>query len=356
MVRPFGLRDAILIHKLQDREVQLDWPEALIRPRSALSLALKGYLFQRGAGTLTYVLDSAGRDGVSPFVHEGLTRRSVRPSPDEDGGELQGFLQTRLRAGRPEWDIISLAPSPESEEGMAACEQLLRHVCQTAGDHGVLRLFAKARGAQVEAAFRKLDFTVYAYEDVFRREAGDAGLGGVRPLLRARSRQPEDEWGLHRLYLEVTPSSVQLAEGLAPGAGQPFTLGASGIGEDEYVVEEKGNILGYLGLATGREGHVMHLVVHPDYAAWGSDLLAWGASMLGKHSPRPIYCRVRQYEGDLRPWLQEHGFEPIAQQALLVKHLTVRLMEPALKRVPGLEKRAGAAPTHGCEGIGPGGF
>ena len=59
------------------------------------------------------------------------------------------------------------------------------------------------------------------------------------------------------------------------------------------------------------------------------DLLLWKASRLGN---KPVYCGVREYQAELANLLDDRGFHPLNEQALLVKYIAepIRAAQPAL--------------------------
>ncbi len=329
MTRPFSIQDIVLVQKLQDKGTRFDLPERLIRPRSPLQLALLSYLFHREWGADTCVLDGRGE------------QRSLR-----------GFVQVRVRPGRSEWDIICLAPPLESgATALLTWECLLQYVCRIAGEQRVLRLFAKVpENASAVDVFRSLDFHPYTHEDIFRHESSMAFRDLQPPALPLRGWRSEDDWGLHHLYVQVTPANVQIAEGVSSSnAGRAFNPEGRRAGEEEYVMEADREIRGYLSLGIGSKGYSLRAVLHPSYLDRSEDLLRWGLAALRKRPARPVYCSVRQYEKAMEGPLRNQGFDVLAKQMLMVRQLAVRFKEPVHKLVSALEKRVETAPTHTCE-------
>jgi len=329
LTRPFSIQDIVLVQKLQDKGTRFDLPERLIRPRSPLQLALLSYLLHREWGADTCVLA-----GYS------------------DQRSLRGFVQVRPRPNRPEWDIICLAPSLESDATASlAWEYLLQYICRAAGEEGVLRLFAKVpENAPATEIFRALDFHPYAHEDLFWHESSAAFRVLQPPTLKLRSWRAEDDWRLHHLYIQVTPANVQIAEGFSSSnAGRAFNPEARRGSEEEHVMEAHGEIRGYLGLSIGTKGYGLRIVLHPGHVDKSEELLLWSLSALKKRPPHPVYCSVRQYEKGMQDPLRNRGFDLLASQVLMVKQLAVRFKEPVHKLVSALEKRVETAPTRTCE-------
>ena len=90
----------------------------------------------------------------------------------------------------------------------------------------------------------------------------------------------------------------------------------------------------------GRVGHWLTILVHPRAYHSVEKLLDYGLALLNYYPPHPVYCAVREYQGELRAPLQDRGFAVIATRCHTVKHTTVRVKEPARALVPALEKRA----------------
>jgi len=258
---------------------------------------------------------------------------------------MQGLAQIRQRKGRPEADVIYLAPSfSTADEAPVIWYRLLNHLCARAGERGVQRLFVRlAEDSEEVETFQQIGFSQYTHEDIFclkslRESCRQLGRVVMRP------QQAVDAWALQRLYANVAPRLVQQAESLGERGWEqsavdwPFWARSKG-----YVLEEDGEIVSYLRCSKGRIGHWMRILLHPQAYDRADEVIRYGLALLWHDPPRPIYCNVREYEGGLKTPLQAWGFEPFASQAVLVKHMTVRVLEPARKLVPALDKRAEVA-------------
>ena len=62
------------------------------------------------------------------------------------------------------------------------------------------------------------------------------------------------------------------------------------------------------------------------------DYVLWKAARAGS---KPVYCGVREYQAEVGGLLEERGFHPLSDQALLIKYLVEPLRErqPALVRL-----------------------
>jgi len=346
MIRSFGVRDLLLVSNLQKKGTCLDPEIALIRPYSPLLAALSSYFLMQEAGTSTFILEAM--DQSSPSTSRRgerspeQSRRIVEPSAHH---RVQGLAQVRQRRGRPEADVVYLAPSfSTTDEAPTIWYRLLTHLCAKAGERGIQRLFAHLAedGEEIET-FQQVGFSPYTREDIFHLKSIP---GAHRRLDRVgmRPQQAVDAWALQRLYASVAPRLVQQAESLGERGWERSSVDWPLRARSEgYVLEDNGEIVSYLLFSDGRIGHWMRILLHPQAYDRADEVIQHGLAFLSHYPPCPVYCSVREYEGGLRTPLQDWGFEPFGSQAILVKHTTVRIKEPARKLVPALDKRAEAA-------------
>lgn len=258
---------------------------------------------------------------------------------------MTGFAQVRLRRDGPEADVIYLTPSLSAEgDAKTTWCRLLDKLCLEAGEQGIHRIFARLPedGPGVEA-FQQVGFSIYAREDIFRLAQIPTYLSHSERST-VRPQQPADSWGLQGLYATVAPRLVQQAENLTarkwdttPG---PWLRQAR---REGYVLEDKGEIMGYLRIRQGQTGHWLEMLLHPQAYERADELVVQSLSLLVEYPLRPIYCCLRRYQGGVRVPLEAKGFQHFASQCVMIKYTTVWVRKPALKLVPALEKRAEAA-------------
>jgi hypothetical protein len=322
MIKSFGMRDILLVGNLQKKGTCLDPEIALTRPYSPLRAALSSYFLMQEAGTSTFILEAV-----------------------DQSNPVQGLAQMRHRRGRPEADVIYLAPSfSTSDEAPTVWHRLLNHLCTRAGQRGIQRLFARLAedGEEIET-FQQVGFSPYTREDVFRLTSLPESQQRLDRVVM-RPQRAVDAWALQRLYANVAPRLVQQAESLGERGWERSSVDWPLRSRSEgYVLEDNGEIVSYLLFSDGRLGHWMRILLHPQAYDRADEVIQHGLAFLSHYPTCPIYCSVREYEGGLRVPLQDWGFEPFGSQAILVKHTTVRIKEPARKLVPALDKRAEAA-------------
>ena len=318
MARWLGLDDLIAIQQLQTRGVQLDFERAALWPHTPLQATLARHLPLTLIGAETLVLYPAG------------TRR-VR---------AVGFLQARARRGRPEADVVYLAPALDAhDDAVSIWYRLLAECAQEIGGRGGQRVFAQiAPGNGMEEVFCQAGFKPYAREDIFCLCDWPSALAKTNLLRRQRAR---DGWNLLRLYTELTPRPVQLAEGMLSPEGQGGKMGdwwdqSRGAG---YILEMDGELAGAARIGRGRAAYWLRLGLHPQARDYADELLRGALSLLWAAPHHPIYCSVRDYESGIAATLESAGFERRQARSLLVKHITVRAKEPFIKLMPVLEKQ-----------------
>ena len=309
--------DLIAVKQLQSRGMQLDLERAVLWPHTPLHAALAPRLPYSMVSAETIVLHSAS----------GRAR-------------AMGFLQARERHGRPETDIVFIAPALDADEdAVSIWYRLLAECAQQIGARGGQRLFAQvSSGNGVEEVFRQAGFSSYAREDVYRLTDWPGNLSKSDWLRHQRAR---DGWTLLRLYAQFTPRPVQIAEGMLSPEGQGGKMGdwwdqSSGSG---HILEAENELVGAVRVRRGSAAYWLRFWLHPQAQEQGETLVRGALSLLWAAPHRPIYCSVRDYESGLRNDLEAAGFKYLLTRSLLVKHTTVRAKEPLIKLMPALEKR-----------------
>lgn len=315
MPRLLSLDDLIAVQRLQAYGIQLDLERAALWPHSPLQAALYSHLPMTTIGADTIVLYS-------------------------NDARAAGFLQARGRLGRPEADIVFLAPSLDRDaDAVSIWYRLLAECAHEIGSNGGQRLFAQVPcGNGIEEVFRQAGFAAYAREEIYRLDEWQQGLSKTNQLRHQRAR---DGWNLLRLYTELTPRPVQIAEGMLSPEGQGGKMGdwwdqSRSAG---FILEVDGEVAGAVRVRRGRAAYWLRFGLHPQAQDQSDALLRGALSLLWAAPHRPIYCSVRDYESGMSNALERAGFKPAQTRSLLVKHTTARAKEPFLKFAPALEKR-----------------
>lgn len=315
MPRFLSLDDLSAVQRLQAYGIQLDLERAALWPHTPLQAALYAHLPMNAIGADTLVLYS-------------------------NDGRAVGFLQARGRKGRPEADIVFLAPSLDRDvDAVSIWYRLLAECAHAIGSNGGQRLFAQVPGGNgIEEVFRQAGYAAYAREEIFRLDEWRPGLAKTNVLRHQRAR---DGWNLLRLYTELTPRPVQIAEGMLSPEGQGGKMGdwwdqSRGAG---FILQVDGELAGAVRVRRGRAAHWLRFGLHPQAQEQSDALLRGALALLWAAPHRPIYCSVRDYESGMANALERAGFKRAQTRTLLVKHTTARVKEPFLKFAPAREKR-----------------
>jgi len=317
----FKPRHLFLVSRLQERGIAFNLEEGLTQSYNPLRAALTAYFTVGELGALTYV------------VHGNTGQEQV-----------EGFVQMRERRTRPEADVLFMSPALSDDVDSEVWHHLLTYVCQQAGERGIERLFARLpEGGEEVQRFSHVGFSVYTREDVFCLGEGNRVKTDPLSDVGIRPSRAEDVIAVYQLYTAVTSRLVQQAENvsgkerLCPPDVWPVTGDRQG-----YVLEKDDQILGCLTVRLGRIGHWLYVLLHPRAYDHADDLLAYGLATLHDVPSRPVYCGVREYQGGLRAVLEDMGFQRFVSQTLMVKHTTVRVIDPVRALRPALDKRAEA--------------
>lgn len=320
MVRPFSVRDILLIRTLQEQGVSLDLEGAVLHPTVPVWDALLSQIPLDSYGAPTYV---------------------VR------GEDQPGFIQAHQGRSETEDYVTYLAPALNQKDGTPQTwRQLLEMLCRGEGEQGVQRIFAKLP-AEAEAevdVFRDVGFRVYTQEDVFVMEEPAPNDVSAGPI-RLRPWESTDAWGVHRLYCMAAPRFVQQAEHLPGEIGEAATSGwAQGKQQERYVWVQESEVVAYVRLLAGEQGHWLHFLIHPEQTDHANAVIDLSVARLARYTTRPVYCAVRTYETELARALEAAGFEALQTRFLLVKQTTARVRQKAFERLPHVEG-VEAAPT-----------
>jgi len=303
--------------------------QSLLFPRPATLTALAAIIPGGDGKTSTYVL-----------IQEG--HRLVRA----------GFLQAQRRAGRPEADILLLAPALDDSAGHPVIwKKLLHHYAQEAAQQQIERIYADAPDQPLSVStFAQAGFKVYARQTIWRL----THFPGQRPITDAeasiRLQLPADDWGVAQLYRRVTPAAVRLAQGeeTEEGGQSPILRCARLSGCLSFVRERQGEIIGCVQVRNGRNGVWLDIwadMLDPDQGDVRA-LLDHALAVVREQSMRlPVYIGVCDYHGGLGSALEEYGFAPFTDRARMVRVVKQWVRETAPAYAPALAGVGEVIPT-----------
>jgi len=344
VIRTFQPGDMLLLQRLQRQATKLSTVHSLLAPRSALwSASVAAFLpMLNWSSVVTYVLKQEG-----------------------NGMDRAGFLQAQRRAGRPEVDLLLIAPALETRTGHPAIwlkllshyinEAIAENAAASAGG-GVQRIYADVPDQPLLVqTLGQVGFSVFARQTIWRlndwsltdwrltqrldeRFPGSAAARGIQ----VRSVNRQDEWSLLRLYALATPRKVQLAEGSAPALATqsdtpvkpPILEWWQGGEVNTLLLEERGDVRACLRVVIADRGVWLQI--------WGdtlrmestltAELIGHGLRLVQDRAQRhaqtlPVYTAVRDYQGGLGPVLSDFGFAPVMDHAKMVKQMVQRAVD-----------------------------
>ncbi len=328
MIRPFQFGDVVLIQRLGRQAATLNLVQALLQPQSAVWASLTTLLPWNDAKIATHVLRQHGHGLVA-----------------------LGFLQVQKRAGRPELEIMRLAPGLETPLGHPAIwEKLLAYHNAIAAQQAIARIYADAPDQPLPVhTLGHVGFRPYARETVWRLNVPH-GLESYQITAEIRGQNKSDEWALQELYRRTVPETVQLAEGmLADQPLKPPILEWWGPGAvTPLVVERRGDVVGAVQIVQGRRGIWLQLwadFTDPSPYIVHQLVRAALATIRGRAATVPIYVGVCDYQGGLGALLGDYGFAPFTDRVKLVRPVMQWVREAAFAGAPAVEHSAGQVVT-----------
>jgi hypothetical protein len=324
VIRPFQFGDIVLIQRLGRQSAKLDVVQSLLQPHSALWASLSAMVPWNDAKINTYVLRQQGHGLV------GI-----------------GYLQARKRPGRPEAEIISLAPGLDSARGHPAIwEKLLTHYNAEAAQQQIARIYVDVPDQPLTInTFSNVGFRTYTRQSVWRLARHELTTYPHPITAHIRPQCKADQWALRRLYIRTVPDSVQAAEGtngptsIAPPSVEWLQTGAC----SSYVLEQRGDIVGSVQIVHGERGYWLQLwadFYDPDSYV-SHQLVRFSLATIAQHSAyHPIYVGVCDYQGALGTLLSEYGFAPITDRAKMVRPVMQWVRELTLEPTMILKRTA----------------
>ncbi|MEP0763204.1 MAG: hypothetical protein HRF48_10770 [Chloroflexota bacterium] len=235
-----------------------------------------------------------------------------------DGG-LVG--QVRQRPGRGVAHMTFLAPEPQAAH-LSYWMQIIEALVVEAGKRGATLVSAEVpEDHAVFAAFRQTGFAVYSRQTILRREPGRAA--GDPALLRPETE--EDAIAISTLHANTVPRLLQQAEPLP----EPDHSG--------LIYEKDGHIAAYLLVIEGKNGVVIKPYFHPEVYDQTAAVILSALAHIPRAGQVPVFLYARAYQDWLRGVLEQAGFKPWTEHALMVKHTMHRVERLEPVTVPGLE-------------------
>jgi hypothetical protein len=111
----------------------------------------------------------------------------------------------------------------------------------------------------------------------------------------------------------------------------PLQTPWDGVKRRAWVLHNAAHISAALRVRSGREAHLMHLLIDPNARELATDMLRFGISQIA--DTLPIWLVLRDYQEELLWSAQDLGFQPIDEQSLWVRHNVSFMRRSAFARV-----------------------
>lgn len=295
MTRAFALRDVPGLLAIARRSVSLDLEGDVLLGRPPLASALAGLV---GAGHGITLVQSAGTSS-----------------------SRSGFVQARRRVGGTAADVVRLAP-PLVESGAAlAWQRLLADACQRLGARGARRVYATLPAGDEVALqiLQRVGFAAFSADVVYRRD--DAGPRLAAPEALA----PAADHAARRLVEADRAARERMIEGpesdwhTYPAGGHwPRRMAAGAL------LADGADACGAWRTIEGTAGCWLRAVATDDAAALQTVAAALDAARRG-----PVWAAARGHQASVHAALRHHGFVPVGERCLMVKHTTRNVVSPA---------------------------
>ncbi len=244
-------------------------------------------------------------------------------------GQVRAIGIGHPRAGKLAWDVEDLYVAANDR---GAGVDLLEQLAAEAARRGARRLFL-VTSVDSEAAriASQAGFVNYTSESLYSARLTSAV--DVNGLRRARPRLRQDTAALFNLYNAAVPCRVRSAEAMTIEEWLSLERGGrlwapSMGGSRQHFVWEDSGLVGWLQLTFGAKSQRLELLVHPSQQAAAGEMLSYS---LGQISHRaPVYVSVRDYQPEIVPALEQHGFTRSADYLLFARQLSVRVPNRAL--------------------------
>ena len=288
-----------------------------------------------GGSNRAYPLSAFG-DAGSTHPTLGLAKLGFTPrSPSFVWMARHGFRPSVVaamnqRSGPTSWEIVEVYLDGTGGSLTDVLDPLSRAAASLGGQSIFLRLANTdplVDAARVSGFFPCLAETLFSRPDGGLAPQQRSDLSG-RPS-EVRDRTPADDHGLFRLYNAATPAEARHLIGMTLGQWKSSRQRSEGP-RDEWVLEEKGAIVGWLTRTIGKRITLLEVEAHPDHASRLAALLDFGLG--GAPSNKQARCLVAEHQTGLADLLAARGFEATGDFVSLVKRTTVLVRDGARVR------------------------
>ncbi len=261
-----------------------------------------------------------------------VSRRRLQPRSKvsalvyAEGGSFRSVVSFRPRSGPRSWEVSHLYADPDSD---GALIDLLEQVGVASAYGGAERVFLRVEAdSDITTAARRAGFFPCCRETLYRRQspASESRRGLFDTDAHSTKRGPEHDHALFQLYNQTTPLKVRQLAGMTLDQWKDSRERPIGR-RRERVVEVDGALRSWLATSLKSDVGQVELTLHPDYASLAPDIVDSALRSLAK--ARSVVAVVPEHTPLLGRALEERGFSPEAEFAVLVKSTARMARQPA---------------------------
>jgi len=242
-----------------------------------------------------------------------------------DGQHVVG--QFYITHDTPVARLVYLAPQMRPNTDDSAWLVLLDAIVKEAGKRGAHVLTGEVdEDSELFTTMRQSGFAVYARQTLWLYQ-GDASAD-LPPRVDIREARTNDTNRIYGLYRRTVPRLMQQVETLPEISG--------------FVYCVNDNVMGFVHTATGRDGVLLTPYIDVDAPVGATQVLTETARHVSNIQAQPIMVRVTRHQNWLSGSLADDGFECVAHQAVMVRHIAAGIHTPEFER---LEKKLAANPA-----------
>ncbi len=249
---------------------------------------------------------TVGDDGLQHALMAAIGRMQVYVLRRSNGSALGllHFLENEQHAR-----LAYVSPALDEGGGESLWLDLLDGLAVMAGQRGNVTILAEVNAdAREFEILRRAGFATYTRQTLWERPPGPVKPPDY-PLRLASS---HEESTLLGIYGAVTPGLIKRIE--------PPPTRADAI----YVLPGDDGLDGMVAVYQGGQAALIEPYLCPDVKAGMVALLQAGLAAVGAEK-RTVYCRAREYMGDLGALLPELGFVERTMQAAMFRHTAARV-------------------------------
>lgn len=221
--------------------------------------------------------------------------------------------------------LVYVAPQLEPDGDDSAWLLVLDAIVKEAGKRGAHVLTGEVEeSSPLFVTMRQSGFAVYARQTLWVRHPDAAPEDN--PQVRVRRATEDDMSALYRLYRRTVPRLLQQVS-------SPPSLNG-------FVYQQGSQVMGFVHVAEGRDGVLFTPYLDPDVLPVAGQVIQAAAQAVLREQEQMVTVRVRRHQGWLGSPLESAGFECVAEQAVMVRHIAAGVHSPGFNTLNEQAQRA----------------